>query len=267
MGISYPNGSISLYPPSGTLSNPPGSISTGEAYAPESEALFATMTPEPNTAQKNAINDFMVNGWLPIWAKMDGIYVLHSYGSQPSLLNWKNPAETAATVSSPVFFPYSRWQGNGVSAYITIPTVASQYTRNNCHVGLSQPVLGTGIGPVVGGAIGGWVTRRFLYSLGVDRIISVNATGSNTIATPSAGAYSVLSRAVSTGFQVYDNGALTASPVQDSEAITGLQFRLLNSLTNYGAGGISVFHFGASLTAGEISTLTSAFSAYIAAMV
>lgn len=45
MGISNPSGSISLYPPSGTLSNPPGSISTGETEPPFDPAtLFESGT-------------------------------------------------------------------------------------------------------------------------------------------------------------------------------------------------------------------------------
>lgn len=272
MGISYPSGSISLYPPSGTLSNPPGSISTGDEFSPQAETLFAAMSPEPNDAQKAAINNF-INAILGFWSKFDGLYVLHSYDSQPSLLNWKNPAQSAVTVAGPVFTAYSGWQGDGVGAYITIPTTFSQFATNSGHFASSTAVAGTlkAGNTLVGDPSAITADRRnLLYSTSNGTSTPFrcqsSTTGSTTVVDLTK--LCAIDRSDATGNRVvYSDGAAAQTVAVTSGTIgTGLVL-LRDNVSSYGDMRPNFLSFGASLTAPQHATLNSALKAYISAMV
>lgn len=241
-------------------------------YEPESVALFEAMTPEPNPIQKQAIDQLMKDAWLPVWSKMDGIYIRHSFAEQPSLLNWKNPSEVTTPVNSPQFFPFSGWQGDRVAARLRNPTALSAYTLNDCHFMSSQvtDVGGISANPRLGDAAG-TADRRLNYyprNPNNERPIFSNGTPQPTVASVDPTLLTVINRTSATGFDIYDNGVFTESALQASISNPQLPLHELAmpNANQFGNMRINIFTFGGALTPTEIASINSAWLAYKAAM-
>lgn len=243
-------------------------------FSPESLALFAAMTPEPNDSQKLAIDNFMRNGLLPVWDKMDGFYVLHSYDEQPSLLNWKNPDESATPINSPVFTAYAGWQGDGATAYISVPTTFSAYTQNSAHFSSSQAEVVTGVNnsPRVGDSASNGSARRAFHlprnasNTGPMRLNHGDAVQHDN-SPPNETSLAVLNRASSSGYAVYEDGELKAEVVASSVDVAVHPFLLMRAVSGFGNMRPNIFTFGAALTAQEIADITTAWNIYKSQMV
>jgi len=103
-------------------------------------AITATPSNRWRRSANTMIRELKVYG---IWSRCDAIYVLAAETTQAALLNWKNPGETALTVTgTPTFQPNKGYKGNGTDSVLTGPTNYSafaQYQRDDCHIACFMP--------------------------------------------------------------------------------------------------------------------------------
>jgi hypothetical protein len=184
----------------------------------EAEDVVTAMVSEPDDTRKGAI-DTLVGALKSagVWTKLDALWVFAAHTSQAGLLNWKDPAGTAAAlVNSPTFTANQGFAGNGSTSYVNtqfVPsTTAVQLTQNSAS--MSMWSRSSGQSATSAGCLDG--SNRGL-TLGVRNTSnqmgarSNNNTGSSfSPVTNGIGLFSIIRSGVST-VNAYQNGAAVGS--------------------------------------------------------
>ena len=223
-----------------------------------------------------------------IWTKFDLFYLLNMHTAQAAHLNLVEPGRgTITPVSSPTFTANVGYAGNGTSAYLNTGILQSalfirledrpaqfddtpafrlaQFVQNSAHMGCwsntdSDSNNNFGIG---------------LHTSSISNIRTSNATGSmtgriNHVADTTFGAVAastghfVINRSGASATQAYRNGASVGSGTDASTAPVASLVVGLESNGVFSAQQISIMHVGGSLTAGNVTSLHSALSTYLA---
>lgn len=243
----------------------------GAVYAPQTDALLARMTVEPNGVRRSLINDLivtLVNANL--FTEMDGLYILAAHDAQASRLNWVSSSFDLTTVSAPTFTTDRGYQGNGTSSYLTSgfnPTTAPspKFLQNDGHLGV-WPLTSTAQDRDDIGNGNSFI--RSLGAGGTSAVARVNqaSTGQIVNSTTAIG-HTVASRLNGTTLNGYRNGAAALSPAVASAAPSNTPFYVCSGgVAAFSSKQIAAAHWGAGLTSGEVSTVYSAIHTYLQAI-
>lgn len=250
--------------------------SGGGGYSPEAEAYFAAMTVQPSDARKTLLNNLivsLVNGG--VWAKLDWLAIHAAHDAQAGRINATTPAEIATAVNSPTFTTDRGFTGDGATSYLNsgwTPTGAL-YTLNNAHMGVW---IGTNVASTTQTDLG-LTSRSSIGALGTTaaRIFS-NRTSLSSPALPTATSigHTAWSRAISTEFVAYKDGASLGTVAGTTTSIVAQEFYICatnatdgsDTPTQFSTRRIQATHWGSNLTAGEIATLYTALSTYMTAI-
>lgn len=104
---------------------------SGQSFLPESLAIFAAMSPQPDSARKALINS-TVSSLISsgIWAELDLLYILAAHAEQPAQINWKNPGTFTLTKNNSPSFTVDRgFTGNSTNAFLNSGAALSSLTK------------------------------------------------------------------------------------------------------------------------------------------
>lgn len=237
----------------------------------EAAAYVAAMTTKPNRARKAVIDTFFTDLKSAVsLSKFDAFYLFAAHTSQAALLNAINPGTYNGTAtSSPTFTADAGYTGNGTSAYIDTGAQIdslSAFAQNSAHLGVYELTnIGDGSDLAIGDSTSDEV--RINTRNGVDLIVArVNQTTSQTESNTSSIGHFVANRSGASATQIYKNGSSLGSDTQSSAALNAENIYILSAAGTFSNRQIAVAHFGASLTAGEVSGIRSALVTYLTAV-
>ena len=162
-------------------------IGTQLNYEPESTALFARMTTQPDGNRKTLYNDLIKagksHGW---WAKGDMLKINAAHDSQASTLNLIKDAHNSIPQNNPTFTTDRGWKG-GETAYVDLNYVPStggvNYKINDCSFGFcineQSSTLSPGFGVISSASrafmiASSHVSGTFGYDTGCANSVTVN---------------------------------------------------------------------------------------------
>lgn len=101
----------------GSVFNP--TITNSGSYSTEAQTYFNAFTTDPGTTRKDLLAT-MIDGLVSdgVFVLLDALYMLASHDSQSSLVNVKDPTQSATTVNSPTFTTDRGYAGNGSTSYV-----------------------------------------------------------------------------------------------------------------------------------------------------
>lgn len=250
-----------------------GAMASGASspYIAESVAYFAAMSSAPDATRKTALNTLIAAlKTAGVWAKLDALYIMAAHDAQAARVNALDPA-SVATVNGTLTFTTDRgYAGNGSTGYLNTgwnPTTASspKYTQNSAHMGVWNRTV-SGNGTDVG--ITNYALIRSNY-FGTARTYT-NQNG--VIDIPAGGVGHFLwTRRTSTSVEGYKNATSGVTSGFGSSAIINAPF-LIAAANSHTTGGVTAadfsgnqlpfVHWGAQLSAGEITALYNALDTY-----
>lgn len=213
-----------------------GGGAAAASYTPEAEALFARMSPAPDTARKTIINNLIVallsgaTSGTNIWAKIDVLYVLAADVSANALLDWKNLGGSAAfnatVVGTPTFTADRGYTNNATTSYLSTnynPTAnGSQFTQDGAHLmawnRTSAAATNTSIKTGISVAPGVGIISR--TSGDETRGVINDATAADPVANASGDGFYMICRPDASTKRYFKNNAQLGTDI--SRASTGL---------------------------------------------
>lgn len=244
----------------------------GPTDEPETTALVAAMTVAPSAGRKTLINNLILSlKSAGVWTKLDFLHVIAAHDAQAGRINWRNPAQVATVGGTATFTVDRGYQGDGTTGYIDTGLLLStltNYKQDTAHIG---GWCATEAGGTSNQAMVGTLTTNTKMQLAPKISNNVqsrlnNVTAGNTANTVSKG-HSLITRVVSTGFDVYKDGASIGSVVQTSAAVAAENIVYLRNGANFnGNWQIAAGHGGLNLSSTEIANLFNALSTYMTAL-
>lgn len=215
----------------------------------ETQTLINAMTARPTSVVGTAINDLITwlksSGW---WAEIGYLVIPTLQDQQASLLNWKDPTQTAVNFGA-TFTAYQGFTGDGVNDYIdTIaPTSVSGYGLNTvnqfvwCEGGTGGASLVSTATAASNLAINPFATPNFRAKSNFAAIQTIGVVANRN------GLFHTR-RTVNANFDGYRNGILiannaTVAATPETQVITLLRSNAIYSndrILAYGIGGNSV---------------------------
>lgn len=247
-------------------------------YQAESEALFARMTTQPDTARKNAI-DTMIASLKSggVFAKADGLYVFAAHEEPSARLNWaanaRNMTPGTDGASGPTFTTDRGYTTNGANNYLDYgfsPATATLFGQDNASAAIwrndsAASATGTAsLGISNSNQVG--LNPRATSDVIAARINSGSATVGG--ASTDAKGLTAATRSSSTAVQLYKNGATSgaASSATSAAKVTGNFRSGQTNSTDRIAGNFGGAFIGAGLTSAEQTALYNAFATYMTAV-
>lgn len=237
-------------------------------YCHEAETLFAAMATKPALARKRLIDrtirDLISVG---IWSKLALFYMLAAHAEQAARLNWKNPAMGGLTGVAP-FTLDTGFAGDGSNVLSPGLASSSVFTQNNAHAGVwtlndkAQENADLGLAAATSDV------RINPRNTSNQLITALNNAGTQTLGSIATSVgHVVLSRTSSASYARYKNGVSLGDALASSVAPTST-IRLLgaSSATNRSTRTVSAAHWGAALTAGEVSSLHTILGGYLSGL-
>jgi hypothetical protein len=243
----------------------------GSGYEPEAEALFARFTTPATLARKTLIND-MIKALKSagVWTKMDALHVMAAADNQAARRNWIADAFNLSAVSSPTFEADRGFTPDGSTSYLDTgfnPTTASgpKFTPNSAHMGAWHRTNLANAG-AESFDVGGTNSRMSRLNTG-STAIRPNTSSNQSMGGGTFAQNKTWNRSASNAWQFYRSGAADGTGTTASIGAASYTFRVGNAqASSYGVNQASIFHFGESLTAGEVAAMHTAFSAYMSAV-
>ena len=237
----------------------------------ETRLLLDAMTVKPTSTRARQINRLIAAlKACGCWTRLDVLYMLAAHDSQAALLNWKSPGTfTLQANNSPTFTADRGYAGDGVSMNLTNAynpsTFGGAYTLNDAMLGVyvhSALTLVSAIDMQIGNAR--LQTNAAVTAYGC-RVNDVSALANGG---PVAVGHWVGRRSVSTGREIWKNGALVFGP--DAVASTALAGTLTllagTAAANPSNARLSFAYAGGAVDAGGMSTKHSALMQYMQAV-
>lgn len=251
--------------------------SKGVGYTAEALALFARFTTPPTEARKGLINALIVAlKAAGVWTKLDAFYMLAAADAQAAQRNWKADAYNLSPQSAPTFDADRGYTGNGTSSYLATSfnpfTAGGQFALNSAHIGVYSRTSGTAQSLEIGARLSNVsqqtvlqlrnASDQFTARINQD-VVSDVATG----VTDGSGHF-VGSRTGASARSLYRNGSALTASVEASTAMPNFEIFILagntnGSAANFSARQLSVAHWGAALTAQNVTDLNAAIGAYL----
>jgi hypothetical protein len=263
-----------------STSNSLGPIIAAPSFEAESNTLFARMSPAPSAQLKFDINTFIkALKDASVWTKLDMLQVYAVPDSANALLDWKTSSRTASIVTSggaPGFaadrgFIGTVFSGGGYidTGYNSV-TFAGQFAQNSAHRGAYVVQQGTDLTGANAAILG--VTRAYLIPRTNGSFVQTSVLNNTANNYTESGLGSAIhhycdTRAASTGFDVYRDGAFVASKTSTSASPTSANMKALSreGSTTVSCHRIAIVHAGSALTAQNIADFYAAARAYLIA--
>jgi hypothetical protein len=247
---------------------------TPSPYLAETDKLIAAFGPSarPSHALQKKYNQWIVDlKAAGVWAKLDILKVRRAATVTAANLNWVNPG-TYTTVhgGTTTFVANSYVTANGTTGYLDEGVLANALPNmllNSAHVGfyqLNDVADNNGYG--VGTATTSTLRVRARTGAGNFQASINDATQCSIVVANSVG-HHVANRSGASAREFYKAGASIGSDAQASTALATTQLYCLRSGSAFATGQQVVFHAGGSLTAGEVSSLSTVIDDIIATIV
>lgn len=245
-----------------------------DLFSTEFRAVYNEWTEKPsyNMAIKM---DAMVRGWVSsgVWDKSDRIFVfaIHTNNNGESLIDWKNPTGTAATmVNNPIFTPFEGFTGDGATKYINSnynPVIDGiNYTLNNGSIGAYSRTNNNEVAALTGSVSSGSVSQVAYDNLNIYGEINTSAFAFTPVAN-SLG-WVIASRETSALQTLYQNKTLVLTNTSIPISIPNynnfiLARNLVGSPNLFSTKQISFVTYGGGLNQTEIDSLFDYSEAYM----
>jgi len=238
-------------------------------FCTEAQALIARMTTEPTYYRKVLINRLIVDlKDAAIWSELDALYLFAAHASQAALLNWKSTSHTATT--SATFTADRGFLGDGATTYIDTNCQGPSVADSDHAFGVWLNVDGADAGHGIGGDDTSYAIRPnglgsgfYSYSGGAaeQSVVVANGLGFSAVTRTAAGSYTM-----------QKDGAQTSKTAAVGGTTSAVDWFVLaandggGSPTGFSASRAAAAFIGSGLTTGQLSTMYSALSAYLAAV-
>lgn len=248
---------------------------------PETTALLARMTVQPDATRKTVINTLIKslkdNG---IWNVLDVLYILASHDAQAAQMNWKAATFPLTPMLTPTFTVDRGYDFNGTTQYLRTGFVPStngvQFKVNDASAFIwCRENIAGGSGVISLGAQGASSVRQmkinprhtsgqYFYSLNADANVQHGTVTDSTGLTH-------INRVVSTTVEVYKNGISGGTATSTSSNVPAVEVDIgaLNAngtITGFDSKQIAAVGLGGSLDATKALALYNALQAYMTAV-
>lgn len=252
----------------------------GDTYSPEALAYFAAMSVQPDDTRKALLNT-LINTLISggVWAKLDWLTIMAAHDAQAARINAKTPAEVATVVNSPTFTTDRGYTGDGATSYLNTgvnpsTAISPNYVQNSCHMGVwigtnvqsgSQNDLGN-VYAMMNSRNNPNALRYTPQLSGV--IVSTYAATTSIGHSMWRRTTSLLHAAYRDGVEVHTGSNASLAVPNSSILLCASNSSTTGTITpvNYSARRVQAAHWGAQLSAGEITTLYNALATYMTAV-
>ena len=229
----------------------------------QTSALVAAITVEPTRLRTFLVDD-LVTALIGagVWDKLDGLYLFAAADSQAALLNWINPASTAASaVNSPTFTADQGFTGDGAASYVDAGfglgalahyqlDSASMFVWSLSDITATENLIATA---------GNSRSRIVPRDAGGKLRTNANNLANDLVDVADSLGLFTWSRGSSSAYDRYRNATSLGSATQASDSIgTGNLAVGRFSSRQFAAAGV-----GAHLSASEVTALYDALAAYL----
>lgn len=234
------------------------------SYEDETQAYLDAMDTLPTAAQQGLINDLVVAlKDAGVFTKMDGFYILMMHADQPSRVNLVDPTEELAKTSTPTFTANTGWVCS-ITAYLSHPVnldSETNYAQNDAHIALYQETETAVNSPSCASIINANEIRTDFNGANQAIVIINGSYAAGLYSHAGGAAYFAASRDNSADYKVYRNTTLLATQTNTSVALTSIPWRV-GGVYLSNSSQVSFTHFGAALTATELTDVYNAIDAY-----
>lgn len=250
----------------------------GPVYDPDATALFARMSPAPDTTRKGNINTLILAlKAAGTWTLTDVLYVLAADAEANGLLEWKgNTAYNGVKNGSPAFTIDRGFVGTVAGDYIETSynpgTVSLGMALNDAHIGVYCTTFVASLNSDMGhNSTSNRVTAGGTGANGaVAAIAALNssAAGAGTAPLGTVPQYIVGSRTGSTVFTAYRNGVAGTPSATASTALPSTSLTLIGRGSATGGSGrtCAIHHEGRGWTTQQTLDSYTAFAAFLTAI-
>ncbi len=211
-----------------------------------------------------------------LWDKLGLVYVLTAHDEQAARLNWKDPAigqlqAAGGTGVFPPFTPDVGYTGDGVSALSTQTPIGqiAGYSDADGHAAvwvLDDAALAEGDDLGLSNA-GGSGEVRIQSRLQPNQLLTqLNDRTIALVPVTSSVGYVVISRASISSYSRYKDGVSLGDAQSRSTGVPSGNARILSHAASRSTRTVALAHWGASLTAEEVSAAHAIFSRYLTAV-
>jgi len=239
-------------------------------FRPEAQTVIAAMTTPPTEQRQGEINALVAALQdAAVWNRIGVLYVFAAHDQQAALINWKDPAGTPALATgSPPFTVDRGFVGDNTAAHIDTQVAWNAVpglTQDDAHMGVYASIS-VGSATVAGQVTGANATISRNAGAFATRLHNAAAGNGGMIGTTPL--HLCMSRAASTGYDRYVDGAFDTTHTVASEAPSTANLTGLRSNTAFAPSNVSLraMHAGASLSAGQAAAMAGAIAAYMAAV-
>lgn len=231
---------------------------TSISYDPDASALFARMSVEPSSGQKEIYNTAIAAmKTAGLWSLLDCFYMMGVHDAQAARLNWISTSFNLTEFNSPTFTQNQGYNGNGSTSYLGTnfnPTTApsAKHTQNSAHLGCW--ILASAASTNMRDIGNGTNTTYLVAETDTNGVQSrINATAAVSVGSIGGVGAWVLRRNASNTHQLFKNGSQVGTNSNTSTALANENITLLRgSASTYSTRQQYAAHIGAGLSDQQI---------------
>src|SRR5262245_57300914 len=239
-------------------------------YQPESTALFAAMTVQPDATRKGVIDTCISSlKTAGVWTLLDFLHLLAAHDAQAARINWINPAQVASVNGACVFTTDRGYHGDGVSAYLGCGfnwNGMTHYLQDDAALGIWCQNDAQSTAPIIG--MTSTARAHINPRSGTNNLtIRLNCGTQGSVAMAISRGHVIGTRVFSTSFDIYKDGAFNSNIVQTSALLVAEEVVLLRHQASYNSTQtLAGAHGGSHLTAAQITSITNALASYMSSI-